>query len=84
MCQSVYTVDTGKLLTTARQLAEYLGVQADALVTCDGEPMSEMVGGDWRDACLCPFEVEHNLDLAKIWHRRDLEGDQMRTFAMKP
>lgn len=82
MCQSVFDVDTNQDVGTAREFAAYLGIEPEQLLTADFEPMQELENGDWRECCLCPFDVAGNLDAHGIWHRRD-EHDSMRTLARR-
>lgn len=84
MCQSVFVVgEDQKALGTARELATWLGCSPDELLTLDDEPMQEGEAHDWRDSCLCPFDVPATLDNFRIWHRRDVDGDSMCYLAMK-
>ena len=80
MCNSVYVVNRAKEIGTAREFAEFLGVKPEELLTTDDEPMPDSM--EWRDACLCPFDIEANLDAAKLWHRRDVDRDPMRVLVL--
>lgn len=82
MCQSVFDIDNKVRIGTAREFANYLGIKPEELITFDSEPMQEVGNGDWRDSCLCPFDVALNLDASKIWHRRD-DHDSMMTLATR-
>lgn len=82
MCQSCFDIDTKQHLGNAREFAAYLGIEPEALITSDDEPMPELDNGDWRDACLCPFDVEANLDRAGIWHKTS-EHDSMMVLAKR-
>lgn len=83
MCQSVWVIEEKKELRTARHLADWLGIKPEELITQDLEPIPEYEGGDWRDACLCPFDVPANLDRAAVFYRRDIGGDPMVWLAHK-
>lgn len=83
MCQTVYVPDEGMEIRTPRQFAAWLGIKIEELQTVDLQPMPKMEDGDWRDSCLCPFDIRANLDASKIWSRRELSGDPMVILAMK-
>jgi hypothetical protein len=79
MCQTIWA-DDGKHIRNTGELAEWLGVDvADITIQEDCDEGTKMEAQD----CLCPVDIEYTLDRFDIWHRRDVNGDSMRHFAMK-
>lgn len=82
MCQSVWDVRGRRLISNMGEFADWLGIPLKEL-PIDPEDYDDSVL-DSPSSCLCPIDIDYALDRAKVWHRRDVEGDDMRTLALKP
>ena len=77
MCSTIHVDGGHEELSTARELASWLGIKPDDLVPADGSGGHGELssGGDWRDCCLCQIDIETSLDRAGVYHYRDDMGD---------